>query len=109
MKITKQELEAARGPKGGWTREALAKWGVPWPPPHGWKGRLLNGPTEENYDYRADMTTVELHDLLRKVVSSVVSQGHADDLYEFPEVLAYFGARMPDAGEISDHWKGRSE
>lgn len=34
--------------------------------------------------------------LLRRVVSAVISAGHASDLYEFPEVLAFFGARLPD-------------
>jgi hypothetical protein len=37
---TKDEIEAAKTPRGGWTREQLAKWGVPWPPPHGWKAAL---------------------------------------------------------------------
>lgn len=36
--------------------------------------------------------------LLRKVVSAVISAGHASDLYEFPDVLAFFNARMPDGG-----------
>lgn len=25
---------------GGWTRETLAEWGIPWPPPKGWKKHL---------------------------------------------------------------------
>lgn len=37
------EIEAARTPAGGWARETLAEWGVPWPPPKGWKKRLLEG------------------------------------------------------------------
>jgi hypothetical protein len=28
-------------PGGGWTKETLAGWGVPWPPPKGWKAALL--------------------------------------------------------------------
>lgn len=39
-KPTKEEIEAARTPNGGWTRETLAQWGVPWPPPKGWKKEL---------------------------------------------------------------------
>lgn len=35
-----EEVEAARTPGGGWTREQLAEWGVSWPPPAGWKKRL---------------------------------------------------------------------
>lgn len=36
-----EEVEAARTPNGGWTRETLAQWGVPWPPPKGWRRELL--------------------------------------------------------------------
>ena len=38
---SEEEIEAARTPRGGYTRETLASWGVPWPPPTGWKRRLL--------------------------------------------------------------------
>jgi hypothetical protein len=35
-----QEVSDAQTPNGGWTRETLAGWDVPWPPPKGWR-RLL--------------------------------------------------------------------
>lgn len=35
------EVDQARTPRGGWTRDQLAKWGVPWPPPAGWKRELV--------------------------------------------------------------------
>jgi hypothetical protein len=35
-----EEIEAARTPAGGWKRDQLAAWGVPWPPPKGWKDEL---------------------------------------------------------------------
>ncbi|MEU1670377.1 hypothetical protein ABZ547_43675 [Streptomyces sparsogenes] len=35
-----EEIEAACTPKGAWTRAQLAEWGVPWPPPKGWKDEL---------------------------------------------------------------------
>jgi len=38
---TEDEIEQARTPAGGWTRDQLAQWGVPWPPPKGWKRRLI--------------------------------------------------------------------
>lgn len=41
MKITVEEIERAKTSKGGWTKEQLAVWGVQWPPPKGWKTRLL--------------------------------------------------------------------
>ena len=31
--------EACTGP-GGWTAAELAEWGVPWPPPKGWRRYL---------------------------------------------------------------------
>lgn len=39
--VTKAEIEAGKSAAGGWTRAQLAKWGVPWPPPKGWKKRLM--------------------------------------------------------------------
>ncbi|MFI6955529.1 hypothetical protein ACIBJI_18865 [Nocardia sp. NPDC050408] len=38
---TPDEINAARTPRGGWTRDQLAEWGVPWPPPRGWQEKLL--------------------------------------------------------------------
>ncbi len=43
MKVTKEQIEAARTPAGGWTRKQLELWGVKWPPHKGWKTRLQNG------------------------------------------------------------------
>ena len=34
------QIEAARTPKGGWNATTLAGWGIPWPPPGGWKKKL---------------------------------------------------------------------
>lgn len=36
-----EEIEAAKSPNGGWTRETLARWNVPWPPPKGWKEQII--------------------------------------------------------------------
>lgn len=35
-----EEVEAARSPKGGYSKTQLAAWGVQWPPPKGWKDEL---------------------------------------------------------------------
>ena len=40
---------------------------------------------------------VDPAELLRKVVGAVIETGHASDLYEFPEVLAFFNAKLPPA------------
>jgi hypothetical protein len=43
MKLTKEQIEAGRSPRGGWTKAQLAEWGVPWPPPKGWRRALVYG------------------------------------------------------------------
>src|SRR5262245_34573532 len=40
--LTEAEILASRSPCGAWKREQLAEWGVPWPPPKGWKQALLD-------------------------------------------------------------------
>jgi hypothetical protein len=42
LAITEDEIMAKQTPKGGWTREQLAEWKVPWPPPRGWKKIILD-------------------------------------------------------------------
>lgn len=42
-RVTREEIEAAKAPGGGWTRATLAGWGVPWPPPKGWRKALEDG------------------------------------------------------------------
>ena len=37
-----EEIMQAQTPNGGWTKITLAKWGVPFPPPKGWKKKLLS-------------------------------------------------------------------
>ncbi|MDR6688981.1 hypothetical protein J2Y41_004581 [Arthrobacter sp. 1088] len=39
--LTEDDIEAGRTAKGGYSRAQLAAWGVPWPPPKGWKQALL--------------------------------------------------------------------
>jgi len=35
------KIESLKTQRGGWTKESLASLGVPWPPPKGWKERLI--------------------------------------------------------------------
>ena len=104
MKITRAEIEAKRTPKGGWTRKQLAEWGVPWPPPSGWRKQLEGGAEfdVEQFDMSPIRTGVLAHDLLHQVVMAVVSAGHASDLYAFPDVLEYFGSRVPEGEEAAE-------
>jgi hypothetical protein len=46
--VTEAEILAKKTARGGWTRATLAAWGVPWPPPKGWKAVLTgDAPTTE--------------------------------------------------------------
>lgn len=40
-RLTESDIDSRRSPQGGWTRATLAEWGVPWPPPKGWRKALL--------------------------------------------------------------------
>lgn len=42
--MTVEEIDRARTSNGGWTKAQLSEWGVPWPPPKGWKERLISAP-----------------------------------------------------------------
>lgn len=37
---TPEQIVASMTPRGAWTRATLGSWGVPWPPPRGWRARL---------------------------------------------------------------------
>lgn len=97
MKLTMKEIEAGKSKKGGYTRAQLAEWGVPWPPPHGWVNKLLAGDEIEPLTIEGSVIRPEesAHEVLHKVVMAVISHNHAADLYDFPDVLAYFGAQLP--------------
>lgn len=41
--MTEEEIEAGKSPAGGFTKAQLAQWGVPWPPPKGWRKALITG------------------------------------------------------------------
>jgi hypothetical protein len=40
----------------GWTKEDMAYWGIPWPPPKDWKFRLLNSEYRRPEDDAFDQT-----------------------------------------------------
>lgn len=42
-RVTLDEIMSAQTPRGGWTKAQLETWGVPWPPPGGWKRALIEG------------------------------------------------------------------
>lgn len=42
-RVSEAEIDAAAPARGRWTRKQLAEWGVPWPPPKGWRKDLAAG------------------------------------------------------------------
>lgn len=101
-------IEAAKTPKGAWTRATLAGWGVSWPPPRGWKAALIAGvPIREGAKLVADQRppresakdSIEAK-LLHDVVMAITSAGLAHLLAEVPDVLAYFGGKLPTVAEV---------
>jgi hypothetical protein len=49
--VTYADIEAARSPAGGFTRATLAKWGVPWPPPRGWREHITRDDADLDDEY----------------------------------------------------------
>jgi hypothetical protein len=48
--MSAEDIDRQRSPRGGWSRDILRRWGVPWPPPKGWRARLI----QHGAPWRAD-------------------------------------------------------
>ena len=56
-----KEVAAACTGAGGFKRKTLESWGVPWPPPHGWRKDLRRRWEEEREEqYQANETLARL-------------------------------------------------
>jgi hypothetical protein len=70
--ITREEIEAKRTPAGGFTRQSLAEFGVPWPPPKGWMRGLIRGTDEPDFlqtqEWRELRYSVMTRDAFRCVI-----------------------------------------
>lgn len=85
-RLTNEEIEAAATPKGGWTRETLAAWGVPWPPPKGWRKRLTDG--VGTTDGRAQATPWTVREKMIKAASREFGrQSCAEPAYRMAAVV----------------------
>jgi hypothetical protein len=80
--VSREEVEAKKTPRGGWTKKQLAEWGVPWPPPKGWRMRL----EERDKGYDEMGSDSDLH-------------GSGDVLAGLPPRL---GAERPALPEVAD-------
>lgn len=113
LKISVEEIESAKTPRGAWTRVTLAKWGVPWPPPAGWRAALIAGepipdPKSGKRDAhqgkaewaRRRALDVDPDDLLHKVVMAVVNAGQGHILNEIEELAEYHGSALRTVGDF---------
>lgn len=92
-----EEIAAAKTKGGGWTQVQLAEWGIPWPPPKGWRARL------EGFGKRR-----AIEDRYRQEVNVDVDEGDADvSISWFEEVDGHShyacSALLPDqADDLAD-------
>lgn len=100
MKVTAEEIEAAKTAKGSFDRATLAAWGVGWPPPKGWKQLLMDGlPMPEPGKDGEPATAIRPSDcpeakLFRAVVMAAIESGHGEIVAAVPGVSAYFGGEL---------------
>ena len=105
MIISKEEIEKGKSKKGGWTKETLAQWGVPWPPPKGWKQSLINGEPLAEQEFatgaiRDRSRGSDTAKLLQKVVALMIERGHGDLLKEIDELMEYYGSTLPTVADV---------
>lgn len=106
LKLTHDEIEAGRTEKGGFTKETLAEWGVPWPPPTGWKQMLLEGkPVPLPGVGGEPASAVRKSDcpeaaLLHQVVMAVVEAGQGHILATVDDLNEYYGGQMPTVADV---------
>jgi hypothetical protein len=81
MRLTEQQIEAGRSPNGGWTRQQLAKWGIAWPPPKGWRKALTSGHSTAS------------HRTIEQIINRLKSKQSAADWPNIP--FARFYSRKP--------------
>lgn len=96
MRLTLDEIEAAKTEKGGWTKATLEGWGIPWPPPRGWKDKLIEGfeaPDDPNAP-ESNPAGLEAH-LLHEVVMAVIQAGQGHLLTGIDELNEYYDCGLP--------------
>lgn len=103
---TEDEIDAARTEKGAWTKATLAAWGVPWPPPKGWREMLIEGRPvpQPGIDGEPASSTrpsaCPEANLLHLVVMEVISAGQGDILKGIDELNAYYGSQLPTVEQV---------
>jgi hypothetical protein len=87
MKLTDQQIEAAKSPRGAWTKATLAGWGVPWPPPRGWRTALRTGrpipqrrsqPGRKRPNKGRSPSLSQLENQVYRLAAFLIERGHHD-------------------------------
>lgn len=103
---TAEEIDAAKSAKGGWDRATLAAWGVPWPPPSGWRQMLIDGTPipRPGVDGCPASSTRPSEcpeaKLLHQVVMAVIESGQANILKGIDDLNTYYGSALPSVADV---------
>jgi hypothetical protein len=106
MKVSAEEIDAAKTAKGGWDRATLAAWDIGWPPPKGWRQMLIDGaPIPQPGVAGEPATAIRPSDapeakILREVVMAVIEAGRADILATVNSLNAYYGHDLPTVADV---------
>jgi len=106
MKLTAEEIDAAKSAKGGWDRASLAAWGVGWPPPKGWRQMLINGTAIPEPGRDGEPATAVRPSacpeaaILRQVVMTVIESGHGEVLSGIKALNDYYGFQLPTVADV---------
>lgn len=106
LRLTEQEIDAARTEAGGWTRKTLAGWGVSWPPRRGWKRKLLGLKVPDRQHVAAPIGGDESNPdglegkLLHLVVMAVINAGQNNILKGIDELNAYYESELPTVADV---------
>ena len=104
---TKEEIEARRSEKGGFTKAGLAEMGVPWPPPPGWRQALLEGrPVGVNTTGNEVRFTLT-DDHMRKLRAA--ADRSAIDLHQYALIMLSKAIQRGEFLEPEDWWEGTAE
>ncbi len=100
LKLTIEEIDAARTAKGGFSKETLAGWGIDWPPPHGWKKALLDGVEAEPKPEPQSFPDSIESDLLHDVVMAIIDSGNGHVLAGIENANKYYRCDIPTVADI---------
>jgi len=95
--ISAAEIDAARSAKGGFKARTLAQWGVPYPPPKGWRKSLIKNGVPYRHEHDGETELERAQRVLRRAVLAVIETGNGHLFHDEPEVLEYFGSVNPNA------------